>query len=127
MKQSLNSLAKKVAVGKVLPAMKKSVVAPPANNLQKSKLAGQKATQEIRHKQVTSANLKEFTYNKNNKTLRILFNSGRVYEYANVSEVLVKGLEFAKSKGTYFNRYFKYAKSYTEVLSLHKIENNKPR
>ncbi len=46
-------------------------------------------------------------YDKAAATLRIVFVSGKVYEYINVPEKVYNALKASKSKGTYFNNFIK--------------------
>jgi len=47
------------------------------------------------------------SYNAPASTLRVVFVSGRVYEYRNVPGEVYREMKRAGSKGTYLNRYIK--------------------
>ncbi|SEL78995.1 KTSC domain-containing protein [Parapedobacter koreensis] len=44
-------------------------------------------------------------YNEGNSILKITFQTGAVYLYYDVPEMIYIGLRQARSKGKYFNRY----------------------
>ena len=46
-------------------------------------------------------------YDPGSKTLRIIFLSGRIYDYKEVPERIYKHLKAAPSKGTFLNREIK--------------------
>ena len=47
------------------------------------------------------------SYDDATSTLRIIFVSGRVYDYKNVPEKVFNAMKTAFSKGIYFNQYIK--------------------
>lgn len=51
-----------------------------------------------------SSVIKSFSYDKQDRVLRIIFVSGRVYEYKEVPESVYQHLKEAGSKGSYFNQ-----------------------
>lgn len=54
-----------------------------------------------------SSNIKEGVYNTVDKTLRVTFNNGIVYEYTNVPHEVFAALNLADSQGSYFNKNIK--------------------
>ena len=56
---------------------------------------------------LSSSNLNAFRYDPTTQTLSIRFNSGRAYDYAEVPQSIVDGLESADSPGRYFNSAIK--------------------
>ncbi|MCZ4223058.1 KTSC domain-containing protein [Pedobacter rhodius] len=51
--------------------------------------------------------INHFSYNKDLKTLKIIFITGMVYKYLNVPKRTFEMLKAAGSKGRYFNHYIK--------------------
>jgi hypothetical protein len=47
------------------------------------------------------------SYDPATSTLRIIFVSGRIYDYKNVPEKVFTAMKTAFSKGIYFNQYIK--------------------
>lgn len=64
---------------------------------------------------VTSTNLCSVGYDTDNQVLEIEFNSGAMYQYANVPLYEYEGLLNADSKGTYFNANIKKRYSYVRL------------
>lgn len=64
---------------------------------------------------VGSSNISEIGYDPNSETLEVLFNSGSVYQYYNVGQVLFDELMQAPSKGQFLNVYIKNAYPYSRV------------
>lgn len=56
---------------------------------------------------LASSNLNAFRYDPETRVLSIRFNSGRSYDYADVPQETVDGLESASSPGQYFNSAIK--------------------
>lgn len=54
--------------------------------------------------QLESSNLELVSYSRKNKTLIIVFKSGAVYQYYNVSRYQFEKLRQAESKGRYFHK-----------------------
>lgn len=54
-------------------------------------------------KAVESSMMQYIYFNRNNKELSIIFNSGATYIYYNVSYYRYRKLRLAESKGKYFN------------------------
>lgn len=54
-----------------------------------------------------SSVISAFSYDAANSTLRIIFVSGRIYDYKNVPEKVFNEMKTAFAKGTYFNQYIK--------------------
>lgn len=49
--------------------------------------------------------IRNFSYDAENRTLEILFVSGRRYQYLEVPEEVYGSLRLASSKGSFFNAY----------------------
>lgn len=64
---------------------------------------------------VSSSNVKKVGYTKSTNTLRVFFNSGAVYDYADVPQTTYRALIAAASVGQYLNRYIKDRYSYVRV------------
>ncbi len=64
---------------------------------------------------VQSSNVAKVGYTKSTNTLRVFFNSGAVYDYANVPQTTYRALIAASSVGQYLNRYIKDRYSYVRV------------
>ena len=64
---------------------------------------------------VSSSDLKSVGYDAASNTLEIEFNSGGVYQYANVPAGTYQGLLNASSKGTYFHQNIKNNYSYRKL------------
>ncbi|MEM7184911.1 MAG: KTSC domain-containing protein [Spirochaetota bacterium] len=56
---------------------------------------------------VTSTNIKTVCYNSVERTLRIVFYQGGVYDYQGVPEKIFKHLLGASSKGSFFTDFIK--------------------
>lgn len=56
---------------------------------------------------VSSTNLRSVGYDGNMRLLEIEFNSGGLYQYLNVPEMIYNGLMSASSHGEYFHRNIK--------------------
>lgn len=54
-----------------------------------------------------SSNIKNATYDPDNRRLTIEFHAGRTYEYDNVPEIYHTGLQKAGSPGTFFSAQIK--------------------
>lgn len=54
-----------------------------------------------------SSVIKSFDYDKTHARLRIVFTSGRVYDYVAVPPAVVDGLRDAPSKGVFFNAFIR--------------------
>lgn len=52
---------------------------------------------------VQSSNISSIGYEENSRTLEIEFNTGKIYQYSQVSENVYKALMNAPSHGSYFN------------------------
>jgi len=64
---------------------------------------------------VKSSMIHSLFYDEDWNELYILFNSGRLYCYVDVSLKEYKGFLKVKSKGKYFYRHIRYTKIYYEV------------
>jgi hypothetical protein len=64
---------------------------------------------------VTSSNIRSIGYDPASSTLEIEFNSGAVYQYANVPQTEYDSLMSASSHGSYFSANIKGRYSYTKV------------
>jgi len=51
--------------------------------------------------------IKSFVYSENKKTLRIVYQSGAVYDYLGVSKTVFDEFTSAFSKGTFLNKVIK--------------------
>ncbi|MEP6926273.1 MAG: KTSC domain-containing protein [Ginsengibacter sp.] len=47
------------------------------------------------------------SYDASSATLRIIFVSGKIYDYRNVPEKIFNAMRTSSSKGTYFNQHIK--------------------
>lgn len=56
---------------------------------------------------VNSINLSKIGFNPDSQELTVIFNSGGVYTYSNVSAILYNDLMTAPSLGKYFSAYIK--------------------
>lgn len=65
--------------------------------------------------QVSSSNIRSFGYDTDNQILEIEFNSGAVYQYANVPNGEYEGLLNADSKGKYFHANIKNRYSFVKL------------
>lgn len=63
----------------------------------------------INHTRVQSSNITSIGYDSPSQTLEIVFNSGSVYQYYNISENLFENLRDAPSHGKFLNEYIKTA------------------
>lgn len=63
---------------------------------------------------VTSSNIRSIGHDQDNQTLEIEFNSGAVYQYANVPPSEYEGFLNADSKGKYFHANIKDRYSFTK-------------
>ena len=52
---------------------------------------------------VRSSNISSIGYDADSRTLEVEFNSGSIYQYSQVPEMVYDGLMGARSYGTYFN------------------------
>lgn len=64
---------------------------------------------------VGSSNISEVGYDPSSETLEIMFTSGSVYQYYNISQDLFDQLMQAPSKGQFLNVYIKNAYPYSRV------------
>ncbi|NSW91887.1 MAG: KTSC domain-containing protein [Firmicutes bacterium] len=64
---------------------------------------------------VESSNLRSVGYDSTTKILEVEFNSGGIYQYFNVSEIVFQALLAADSKGQYFHRNIKNIYAYKRV------------
>jgi hypothetical protein len=64
---------------------------------------------------IESSIIKAIAYDEDSEELYILFNSGRLYGYIDVSHKEYKGFFKVKSKGKYFHKYIRHQKVYYEV------------
>ena len=64
---------------------------------------------------VTSSNIRTVGYETDNQILEIEFNSGAVYQYANVPISEYEGLMNADSKGKYFHANIKDRYSFEKL------------
>lgn len=60
----------------------------------------------IEWKHLNSSNLEAYSYSESGD-LYVKFKSGKIYCYHNVDEKLIKGLELASSKGSFFSARIK--------------------
>ena len=49
----------------------------------------------------------DFFYDAKASSLKIIFDSGKIYDYKNVPEKIYNDMKSSFSKGIYFNRYIK--------------------
>jgi hypothetical protein len=54
-------------------------------------------------------------YESERQVLRIVFNSGKVYDYLQVPSTVFERMKRALSKGTFFNRYIKDQYAFTRL------------
>lgn len=54
------------------------------------------------HRQVSSSNIRSVAYDEGTQTLEVVFNNGRVYQYARVPKHIADHLRAADSVGRYF-------------------------
>jgi hypothetical protein len=54
-------------------------------------------------------------YNFETATLRIVYQTGTVYDYEGVEPVIYEGMKAARSKGTFLNRYILGRYEYKKV------------
>jgi len=59
--------------------------------------------------------ISNFQYNKVKAALRVIFNTGAVYEYFNVPENEYQGMSNSFSKGSYFNRHIRNRFSFKKI------------
>lgn len=64
---------------------------------------------------VTSTNLAQVGYDNQRNVLRVVFASGRAYDYYNVDEQMYRHLLQAPSKGRFFHQYIKNRFNYEVV------------
>jgi KTSC domain len=64
---------------------------------------------------VSSSNLDTITYDPRDHSMNVTFKSGRTYEYSNVDEKRFKGIQRAKSAGSYFHNKIRNAHFVTRV------------
>ncbi len=62
-----------------------------------------------------SSAIQFYKYNAEKHSLLVVFTSGRRYIYANVPPAVVKGLDDAESKGTFFNAEIRDRYDYDEI------------
>jgi len=60
--------------------------------------------------------IKSHKYLQDAEKLIIIFISGKVYQYCNVTKAEYEGFRKAFSKGTYFNKYIKPNHSFRELI-----------
>ena len=68
------------------------------------------------HEVLNSTVIMMIGYNFNTRTMRLIFRSGAVYDYANVDALLVLELIEAQSVGSLFNRFIRGDFPYQRVL-----------
>jgi len=56
-----------------------------------------------------------FFYDAETSTLRVVFRSGKIYEYKDVPESIYHAMKMSFSKGTYFNRHIKNTFAFEKV------------
>lgn len=54
-----------------------------------------------------SSVIASFTYDAGNETLRIVFVSGKIYEYKKVPVTIYRAMKASFSKGIYFNKHIR--------------------
>lgn len=64
---------------------------------------------------VNSSNLSSIGYDPDTETLEVEFNSGSVYQYYGVSEVLYEELMAAPSHGQFFHAYIRNCFPYDPI------------
>ncbi len=64
---------------------------------------------------VDSSNIDSVGYDSDERTLRVQFHSGRVYDYLNVDQDVYRDLINATSVGSYFNSNIRTFYNYQEV------------
>lgn len=65
------------------------------------------------YRYVNSTALNFVAYAPSTQTLRVVFNSGSVYDYSGVPATEYVALSLAQSVGTYFSRHIRDNRSYT--------------
>lgn len=70
----------------------------------------------MRWYEAESSNIRRWGYDSKAHKMRVVFHSGRCYEYDHVTENDRRAMRRAKSKGRLFNRRIKPNKPYKEVL-----------
>ena len=58
-------------------------------------------------KDMPSTVVADFFYNEKTNSLKIIFVSGKIYNYKNVPEKIYRAMKESFSKGIYFNRHIK--------------------
>lgn len=64
---------------------------------------------------VGSSNILEVGYDPNSETLEVMFNSGAIYQYYNISQIIYDDLMNSSSKGQFLNTYIKNFYPYSRV------------
>lgn len=62
-----------------------------------------------------SSVISTFHYNTVTATLRVIFISGRVYDYKNVPEKVYQAMKASSSKGTFLNLHIKGRYQFEEI------------
>lgn len=62
--------------------------------------------------------IESFSYNEMEKKLRIVFVSGKVYDYLKVPKEVIEEMKAAFSKGKYYNQHIKYNYDFEELTNL---------
>lgn len=55
------------------------------------------------------------SYNADTSTLRVVFVSGKIYDYKNVPEEVYHAMKTSASKGTYLNQHIKAHYEYEKI------------
>jgi hypothetical protein len=59
--------------------------------------------------------IQSIDYHPEKQILRIVFNSGKVYDYHQVPSIVFERMKRAFSKGTFFNRFIKDQYAFTQI------------
>ena len=65
--------------------------------------------------QIYSSNIKAVGYDPATKTLRVKFNTNKIYDYMNLSPEEFEAFMDAPSKGSYFHQFIKGKKQFKTV------------
>ena len=67
-------------------------------------------------RKVNSSNIDQIGYDASKKVLRVVFKSGKVYDYSNVDEQTYNSLQLSSSKGQYFNNIIRSNFEFRRIL-----------
>ena len=69
----------------------------------------------MRRERVTSSNIAEIGYDEPSRTLEVMFNNGRIYQYFEVPQQVYRELVGGGSIGKYLNAHIKGTYRYARV------------